>query len=329
MVGPVDLGAVTTIASVKLRPSDYGIDVVAAVPTSQQGVPLFLRRLKLTINKSGFMTNPLTCGATTITSLLHSVGGSTATPSVAYQATGCAALGFNPSVSFSASPAQAAGASAFTTTITAPAGTDAAPMGALKKAVVDLPTGVSLSASINSGNDLVGCSAAQFSLSDFSDPTCPAGSAIGTATIITPQVGTLTGNVYLAQTAPGSSIAGLYLDAKSTQFGSAVRVKLAGQVDVNAGTGVTTATFDNAPAVAFTSFQLALRGGTKPAISVPRSCGTPTGSATLTPQSGPSATRNNQLTINAGCGNDTAFAATGSVSLSTLAAGASRRSRPS
>ncbi|MBO9531581.1 MAG: hypothetical protein J7513_01220, partial [Solirubrobacteraceae bacterium] len=321
VVGPVDLGNVTTIASVKLRPSDYGIDVTAAIPTSQKGVPLHLRRLVLAIDKSGFLTNPVTCGATLITSTLHGAGGSTVSPSVPFTPTGCASLGFNPTVAFSAAPATAAGASALTTTITAPASTDAAPQAAMKKAVVDLPAGVSLSSSINSANDLAGCTAAQFTVADFADPTCPAGSAVGTATIVVPQVGTLTGNVYLAQTAPGTSIAGLYLDAKSTSFGAAVRVKLAGQVDVDATTGKTTATFDNAPAVAFSSFALAMRGGTKPALSVPRACGTTAGVAVLTPQSGTAASRTGNLVINAGCGNENAFAPTGSVTLSTLAAG--------
>ncbi len=80
----------------------------ATVPTSQQGVPLHLRRLTLTVNKSGFMVNPVTCGASLITSTLTGTGGSTASPSVPYQATGCASLGFNPTVAFSASPAAAA-----------------------------------------------------------------------------------------------------------------------------------------------------------------------------------------------------------------------------
>ncbi len=317
VVGPVDLGKVITIASVKLRPADYGIDVVANVPTDAKGVALHLRSLQLQINKSGFLTNPVTCASTPVTSTLRSVGGSTATPTAAFQATGCASLAFNPSLAFSATPQAAAGASAFTTTITAPAGG-----AALKTAVVDLPTGVSLSSSINSAGNLTGCSAAQFSKTDFADPTCPAASDIGDATIAVPQVGTLTGDVYLTSATPSGAIAGLYLDAKSPTFGSAVRVKLDGKVDVDQATGKTTATFDNAPAVAFTSFQLALRGGTAPAISVPRTCGTPAGSASLSPQSGSAVTRNATLTIDANCGVAASFGATGSVSLSNLNAGA-------
>ncbi len=321
VVGPVDLGMVTTIASVKLRPADYGIDVVASVPTSVQGIPLHLQQLRLTVDKSNFLTNPTTCAATNTVATMRGQGGGTVTANAAFTATGCASLGFNPTVAFSASPAAAAGASSFTTTITAPAGTDASPQGALKKAIVDLPTGVSLSASINSDSSLVGCSAAQFAQSTFADPTCPAGASIGTATIAVPQVGSLTGDVYIASTTPTGAIAGLYLDAKSAQFGSAVRVKLDGKVDVDAGTGTTTATFDNAPAIAFTSFQLAMRGGSKPAISVPRTCGTTSGSAALTSQAGSTVNRSGSLTINASCGSDTSFGATGSVSLSDLRAG--------
>jgi hypothetical protein len=101
-----------------------------------------------------------------------------------------------------------------------------------------------------------------------------------------------------------------------------VRVKLDGKVDVDAATGKTTATFDNAPAVAFTSFALAMRGGTAPALSVPRTCGTPSGAAALTPQSGSAVNRTATLTIDSNCAVGTSFGATGSVALSNLNAGA-------
>lgn len=318
VVGPVDLGRVVTIASVKLRPADYGIDVVAAVPTAQKGVPLHLRQLQLKIDKAGFLTNPVTCAADSVKATLRGEGGSTATPSVSYQATGCGSLAFNPSVAFSASPQAAAGASAFTTSITAPAGSTA-----LKSAVVDLPTGVSLSPSINSAGSLAGCSAAQFGRTDFVDPTCPATSDIGDATIVVPQVGTLSGDVYLASATPSGAIAGLLLDARSATLGPGVRVKLEGKVDVDAATGKTTATFDGIPAVAFTSFTLAMRGGSAPALSMPRTCGTPSGAAALTPHTGAAVNRTATLTVDSGCGNATNFGATGSVALSSTAAAAS------
>ena len=70
------------------------------------------------------------------------------------------------------------------------------------------PTGVSFSASINSAGNPGGCSAAQFARTTSADPTCPAASDIGDATIDVPQVGTLTGDIYLATTAPSGAIAG-------------------------------------------------------------------------------------------------------------------------
>lgn len=320
VVGPIDLGDVITIASVKLRPADYGIDVSANVPTSVKGVPLYLQQLRLTINRSGFLTNPVTCGASTIGASLRGAGGAAVSRTVPYQATNCAGLGFNPTVAFSANPAQAAGASQFTATITAPVPTEVAPQAALRRAVVDLPTGVSLSPSINSAGTLAGCTAAQFGLTNFTDPTCPAPSSIGTATIQTPSVGTLTGDVYLTSVTPTGAVAGLFLDAKSSTFGASARVKLEGKVDVEEATGKTTATFDNAPAVVFTSFALQMHGGTAPAISVPRTCGTTQGAAALTPQSGSAVNRTGSLVINASCADENSFGATGSVSLGDLRA---------
>ncbi len=112
VVGPVDLGVVTTIADVKLRPSDYGIDVIAAVPTSVQGIPLHLQQLKLTVDKANFLTNPPPAARPTPSRRCMARAAATSR-ATRRSGDGCAALGFNPSVSFSASPAQAAGAAAF------------------------------------------------------------------------------------------------------------------------------------------------------------------------------------------------------------------------
>src|SRR5690606_33665392 len=119
-VGPIDLGKIITIADVELR-QDYGIDITADVPTTHKGIPLHLPELTFNVTRSGFMTNPVTCGATDTSIALRPAGGNAETRTAPFQATGCASLGFNPSVSFTAAPTAAAGPSEFTTTITAPA----------------------------------------------------------------------------------------------------------------------------------------------------------------------------------------------------------------
>lgn len=317
VVGPIDLGNVITIAEVRLRPADYGLDVVADVPTRVKGIPLHLQQLSLEIDRPGFLQNPSICGASSTTAGLRPAGGSAVTRSVPYQATGCEQLGFEPALGFSATPARAGGSAEFATTITAPASGQTP----LRTAVVDLPAGVALSSSINAAGDLTGCTAAQFAAGDFSDPACAATSAIGTTEIDVPQVGRLSGKVYLAQVAPAGAIAGLYIDAKSDQFGQAVRVKLAGKVVVDEATGKTTASFDGVPAIPFSRFALKLRGGDNPAISMPRTCGTTEGGATLQPHGGAAAAPTASLTIDAGCEQAAKFEATGSVAVTPATAG--------
>ncbi len=160
---------------------------------------------------------------------------------------------------------------------------------------------MSLTASADAQGDLAGCTDAQFAAGAWSDPTCAAGSKVGTVTLQTPSIGAMTGDVYLAATAPGSSIARVFLDATSTQYGSKARVKASGVIDVDPGTGATTATFDDLPPVAFTSFAMTLRGGGAPVVSLPRTCGTFAGQAALTPHAGSGATSNASLSLSSSC----------------------------
>ncbi|MBJ7471093.1 MAG: hypothetical protein JHD16_07310, partial [Solirubrobacteraceae bacterium] len=291
----VDLGKITAVGGISLR-TDYGIDIDMAVPTRVKGIPAYLREIALNINEPGFMVNPATCSGNTYSGTLNAVQGGSAPISGSLSVTGCSGTAFNPAVAFSAAPARPAAASAFTTTITVPA--DHSPV---RTAAVTLPDGVSLSGSAGAGGDLVGCSAGQFNQASWADPTCPTGSRIGSVTIQTPSVGAITGDAYLAATTPGGTIASLYLDAESTAFGAKARIKVAGTVAVNETTGATLATFDNLPAVAFTSFALTLRGGASPVVSLPRTCGTFGGSALLTPHAGAPATDSGSLVLDQNC----------------------------
>ncbi len=74
-VGPVDLGDIITIADLTLR-GDYGLDITADdIPTAVKGVRIDLHQFKLTVDKAGFMVNPVSCDAATATSTLKSAQG--------------------------------------------------------------------------------------------------------------------------------------------------------------------------------------------------------------------------------------------------------------
>ncbi|MDO9355910.1 MAG: hypothetical protein Q7T55_19590 [Solirubrobacteraceae bacterium] len=320
VVGPIVVDTLKIQGTIRLRP-DYGIDVVSAIPDTVRGLQLDQQKLTLTFNRANFMVNPPVCSGNTISGAFGSAQSSNRTISSPMTVTGCDQMVFDPSVSFSTSTSSARAAASLTTTVTIPASAPSAIQSPVKRVAVTLPEGVSLSASAGAGGDLVGCSVAEFAPSTFADPTCPAGSNVGTTTIETPTVGRLTGNAYLAETAPGH-LARVFVDAKSVDFGAAARVKIEGVIDVDPQTGRTTATFGGLPPVAFTSFALTMRGGSKPVLAMPRTCGTFAGSAVATPYSGATKTPSGSLTISQDCpASPAAFSPSVSLSRSNTTAG--------
>jgi hypothetical protein len=125
---------------------------------------------------------------------------------------------------------------------------------------------------------------------------CPDGSKVGVVHIKSPdlpirlpngKVGTqeLEGGVYLAsQNAnPFGSLFAMYIVAEEPESG--VRVKLAGEIKVNAQ-GQITSTFENTPDVPFEELKLELFGGPRASLTTPPSCGAKTTTASFTPWSG-------------------------------------------
>src|SRR5437764_8723898 len=95
------------------------------------------------------------------------------------------------------------------------------------------------------------CSDAQLGMGSSGPGACPDSSQIGTATIVTPPLGTLNGKVFLGQPTP-SQLLRLFVDIEQ----SAVKIKLPGTVTPDPNTGQLTTVFDNLPQVPFTSFAL-------------------------------------------------------------------------
>ncbi len=96
-VGPIDLGTVVTLAKLRLRPGDAGIDVETEdLPQIVDGVPTAYRAIDLTIDRAGFMLNPTACGPLGVHGAFAAVGGATAGADATYQATGCDKLPYAP-----------------------------------------------------------------------------------------------------------------------------------------------------------------------------------------------------------------------------------------
>lgn len=245
-VPALDLGTVVVMNKLLLR-ADTGIDVqTSSLPQTLQGIPTVYRSIDLTIDRPGFMQNATTCAAQTVGGTFTAVGGTTATATAPYQATGCDKLPFGPKLSASfGSKGQTAKGTHPPLSVTI---TQADGQAAMSKTVVSLPAGLG----VDLKNLAAVCTDAQ-----LGSGTCPAGSKIGTVTANTPLLpGALSGGAYLMQGAKPGALPGIALDLGL--------VRLKGTVTL--GTRVVT-TFDGIPDVPLSKLVLNLNGGSKGALS--------------------------------------------------------------
>jgi hypothetical protein len=159
----------------------------------------------------------------------------------------------------------------------------------LRRAVVALPPGVSVSPSAADG--LEACTEAQIALRSAAPAQCPAASKVGTVTVSTPLLEQpLEGSVYVAQQGsnPFGSLLALYMAVE----GSGVLVKLAGRVEADPFTGQLTTRFEETPRlpfpqVPFSDLRMRFFSGPRAALVTPQSCGAYTTTGLLTPWSSP------------------------------------------
>ncbi|MDO9354738.1 MAG: hypothetical protein Q7T55_13655 [Solirubrobacteraceae bacterium] len=200
--------------------------------------------------------------------------------------TGCDQLAFLPSVSVETSEKRPAVPTATTVTVGFGQTTSGPRSALLKDARVTLPAGLELGAQAGSGpNGLPLCTAAQFGF-DQQDKAngCPEASKTGSLTILTPlQSRPFVGSIYLGEQPAVGELPALYLEAspEGATAADAPRIKLKGQVSVDAEGNITT-TFLNNPQLRFNELRLAFPGGDNALFSTPRTCGETTGNSTFT-----------------------------------------------
>jgi hypothetical protein len=169
----------------------------------------------------------------------------------------------------------------------------------LRKAVVTLPEGVTVSPS--SADGLGACTSDQIGLKSDAEPTCPDNSKVGSVQIDTPLLDEpLTGSVYLAKpnANPFNSLVALYIVAKA----SGVLVKLPGQIMLDQKTGRIVSVFDNTPQLPFSRLHVAFKGGPRAPLSQAITCGAKTTSATLTSWAGQVVDVRGTYTVGPGAG---------------------------
>jgi hypothetical protein len=192
VAGPFDLGAALVRARVYVDPTDTHLTIETdPLPTVIGGVPLRIKTLDLSV-RSGFMFDPTNCEARQVTATMQSAEGASASAATPFAVAGCAALSFSPR--FSASTQEMIsrrGGAALTVKVNYPPG----PQANLRTVSIGFPKQFSPRLSAIQG----ACPQSTFTRNPAS---CPATSAVGTATIATRVFAVpLQGPVYLVSRA--------------------------------------------------------------------------------------------------------------------------------
>jgi hypothetical protein len=243
-----------------------------------------------------FLTLPTTCSGTPATTATgNSWVGSTFATEYKFPAAfgGCSLLGFSPALSVEPDTHAASSPTGLTVKIKVPQASTLSASGLaeadVKDTTVVLPEGVQ--ASPGAADGLLKCTTGQVGFDPFGEglgealqlqndhfssekASCPNAAKIGTVAIKTPLLeNELTGGVYLAaqDTEPFQSPLVLYILAEDPVSG--VRVKLAGEVQINQSTGQLTSVFHNTPPLPFEELNLKLFGGPRASQSTPSECG--------------------------------------------------------
>lgn len=174
----------------------------------------------------------------------------------------------------------------------------------VRKAVVQLPEGVTINPSVGSGLGV--CTAAQYAAETPTSPPgagCPNESKIGDFAISSPVVaGAFEGSIFLAAPYdnPSGGLLAVYLVAKNAQRG--FLVKVAGSLSADPATGRLTASFDGLPQLPYSQLVFTFREGQRSPLATPPACGPYSTETDLSPWSDPSRVRHLSLPLEIAAG---------------------------
>jgi hypothetical protein len=218
------------------------------IPTILKGIPLKIRSVAISADRSGFILNPTSCDASQVSGVATSTTGGSANLANRFQVGGCDALKFAPKLEAKLKGGTKRGDHpALTATVTYPQGGSYAN---LKQISVTLPHSEFLE------NAHIGtvCTRVQFSAN-----ACPAASIYGKVTAETPLLDQpLTGNVYLRSSANKLPDMVLALHGPPSQ---PIEIDLDGRIDsINGGIR---STFEAVPDAPVSRVVLSMFGGKK------------------------------------------------------------------
>ncbi len=257
--GPFNLGQVIVRAKIEVNPSTAALTITTdpsgpyAIPHILDGIPLQIKHVNVSINRSDFTFNPTNCDKLAITGTLGSSEGSTSALSVPLQVTNCAVLAFKPKLTATSSgkTSRLDGAS-LGVKLAYPAGPYDANIARVK---VELPK--QLPSRLPTLQKA--CLAATF---EANPANCPPASIIGHATATTPVLPVpLTGPAYFVSHG-GEAFPSLIIVLQ----GYGATVDLVGSTFISK-TGVTSSTFKTIPDVPVGTFELTLPQGPYSALT--------------------------------------------------------------
>jgi hypothetical protein len=253
VAGPFDLGTVVVRASIKLDPQTTALTIAAdPLPTILDGIPLDLRVVNVSIDRSNFIVNPTNCNPMALTGTLTGGLGASVPVSSGFQVTNCGRLGFSPkfTVTTPGHTSRLNGAG-LTARIVYPSG----PQANIAKVKVELPK--QLPSRLTTLQKA--CTDAVF---NANPANCPAASRVGQASAATPVLPEpLTGTAYFVSHG-GAAFPDLIVVLK----GYGVTFDLVGHTFISKA-GITSTTFDAVPDVPIGSFQLSLHQGPDSALA--------------------------------------------------------------
>jgi hypothetical protein len=261
IAGPFNLGTVVVRASIAVDPTTAQLTITTdPLPSILDGVPTDLRTINAVIDRPGFMFNPTNCEAQSFAGSATSTEGTVAPISSHFQMGSCRSLTFKPDfkVSTSGKTSKANGAS-LDAKIVYPTGTlganQASSQANIARVKVDLPK--QLPSRLTTLQKA--CLAKVFE----EDPAkCPADSAVGSATAVTPVLPVpLRGPAYFVSHG-GEAFPSLIVVLQ----GYGVTVDLVGTTFISKA-GITSSTFKQVPDVPITSFDLKLPEGPYSALA--------------------------------------------------------------
>ncbi len=259
--GPFDLGKVVVRAKIEVNPTNAALTITSdatgpyAIPQLIDGIPLQIKHVNVSVDRSDFTFNPTNCAPQEIGGSLTSSQGAVSTLHVPFQVTNCAVLKFKPifSVSTAGKTSRAKGAS-LNVKLTYPK----APFGSqanIGKVKVDLPK--QLPSRLTTLQK-----ACPDSVFNANPASCPADSRIGSATATTPVLPVhLEGPAYFVSHG-GAKFPELIVALS----GEGVTVYLHGETYISPA-GITSSTFRTIPDVPIGVFELKLPQGPDSALA--------------------------------------------------------------